>query len=60
MPESLVTEEMVDASWIIVDTTTGKAVFETYDFELCQFINIIRYAVVPVRYYLAGLSKNHA
>ncbi len=48
---------MIDASWVIVEKETGKAIFETYDFELCQFINIKKYKVVPILYYLYGLNK---
>lgn len=48
---------MIDSSWVIVSKTTGKPVFETTDFELCQFVNIERYRVVPIRYWLEGLNK---
>lgn len=49
---------MIDASWVIVCKATGKAVMETWNFELCQFVNIKRYRVVPIRAWLEGL--NHA
>ena len=48
---------MIDASWVIVDKVTGKAVMETYDFELCQFINIEKYRVVPILAWLQSLNK---
>jgi hypothetical protein len=47
---------MIDASWVIVSKETGKPVFETYDFELCQFINIEKYRVVPILYWLQSLN----
>ena len=48
---------MIDASWVIVDKETGKAVMETYDFELCQFVNIEKYRVVPILTWLQSLSE---
>lgn len=50
---------MVDSSWVIVDRQTGKAVFETFNFELCQFINVGKYKVVPIGYWLNGLNANN-
>lgn len=47
---------MIDASWVIVDRATGKAVLETFNFELCQFININRYRVVPILAWLQSLN----
>lgn len=49
---------MIDASWIIQDRTTGKAVMETYNFELVQFVRLDRYKVWTARAWLEGL--NHA
>lgn len=48
---------MIDASWVIVDRATGKAVLETYNAELCQFVNIERYRVVPILYWLQELNR---
>lgn len=48
---------MIDASWMIVDKATGKVVMETYDFELCQFIKIEKYRVVPILAWLQSLNK---
>ena len=48
---------MIDASWVIVSKATGKAVIETRNFELCQFVNIERYRVVPIRTWLASLNR---
>ena len=47
---------MIDASWVIVSLSTGKAVLETYDFEMCQFINLSAYRVVPIGAWLASLN----
>lgn len=46
-----------DASWIIVDRATGKAVLETYNFELCQFVNLAKYRVIPILAWLQSLNK---
>jgi len=48
---------MIDASWVIVDRDTSKAVMETYNFELCQFVNLNRYRVVPILQWLQSLNK---
>lgn len=49
---------MIDSSWVIVDRETGRAVLETFNFELCQFINLERYKVVPILYYLQSLNRS--
>jgi hypothetical protein len=49
---------MIDASWVIVSKETGKPVLETYDFELCQFVNIKKYRVVPILYWLQEFNRN--
>jgi len=48
---------MIDASWIIADRTTGKAVLETYNFEALQFINLQRYQVYTIRAWLAHVQQ---
>lgn len=48
---------MRDASWIIEDTTTHKAIFETCNFELCQFINTNRYRVWPAAAWLFEVNR---
>lgn len=48
---------MVDASWVIVEKATGKAVLETYNFELCQFVNLEKFKVVPILAWLQSLNK---
>lgn len=51
---------MIDASWVIVDRESGKPVMETYNFELCQFINLKRYRVVPIMAWLQSLNGEAA
>jgi hypothetical protein len=51
-------KNMIDASWVIVSKETGKPVLETYDFELCQFVNIKKYRVVPILYWLQEFNRN--
>ena len=48
---------MIDASWVIIDRATGKAVMETFNFELCQFVNLKRYRVTPILQYLQSLNR---
>lgn len=48
---------MIDSSWVIEDTQTGKPVLETYNFELCQFINIKRYRVWPILHWLHEVNR---
>lgn len=47
---------MIDASWVIADRATGKAVLETYNFEALQFINLKRYRVYTIVAWLAQLN----
>lgn len=48
---------MIDSSWIIVSRDTGKAVLETYNFEMVQFVNLDRYRVMTVLHWLQSLNK---
>ena len=49
--------DIIDASWVIVDRASNKAVLETYNFELIQFVNLERYKVVPILKWLQDLNK---
>lgn len=49
--------DIVDASWVIQDRITGKAVFETYNFEAVQFVNASKYRVWPILQWLQHLNK---
>ena len=48
---------MIDASWVVADRDTGKAVLETYNFEALQFINLARYRVYTIREWLAHVQQ---
>lgn len=48
---------MIDASWIIENKQTGKPVLETYDFEMVQFVNLDKYRVWPVLYWLYEVNR---
>lgn len=48
---------MIDTSWIIENKQTGKPVLETYDFEMVQFVNLDKYRVWPVLYWLYEVNR---
>lgn len=48
---------MKTASWVIVNKSTGKAVFETRQKSAADAVNPDRYMAVPIREWLAGLNK---
>lgn len=48
------------ASWAIVDKTTGRAVFETFNPRTAAAINPARYSAVPIGEYLASLNRKGA
>ena len=43
-------------SWVIVERSTGNALFETFNPKLVAAINTIRYQVVPILEYLQALN----
>ena len=45
-------------SWVIVEITTGKAVFETFNEKLTKKINLDKYKVVPILDYLYALNRS--
>lgn len=49
--------DYIDASWVIVDRATGRPVLETFDFELCQFVDIARFRVVAIMAWLQSLNR---
>lgn len=51
---------MIDASWVIQDRATGKAVMETYNFELVQFVRLDRYKVWTALEWLQNLNREVA
>jgi hypothetical protein len=48
---------MIDASWVIEERATGKPVLETYDFEMIQFVNLDKYRVWPILYWLYEVNR---
>ena len=44
------------ASWIIVDTFTGRAICETWNAQLLPLLNVARYRAVPILEYLGQLN----
>jgi hypothetical protein len=48
---------MIDASWVIEERATGKPVLETFDFEMVQFVNLDRYRVWPILYWLYEVNR---
>ena len=51
---------MIDASWVIEDTTTGKPVLETFNFELVQLVNLQRYRVWTTHAWLVEVNRRAA
>jgi hypothetical protein len=45
------------ASWVIVDKTNNKAVFETFCYEFADTINKTKYEAVPILEYLQNFNK---
>ena len=43
-------------SWVIVDRTTGEAVFETFNEKLIAKVNTEKYKVIPILEYLYALN----
>jgi hypothetical protein len=49
---------MKTKSWVIVDNSTGVAVFETFSAGVAAKVNTATYTAVPVREYLQGLNRS--
>lgn len=47
---------MIDASWVVIERSTGAAVLETFNFELVQFVNLKRYRVATILEHLQSLN----
>jgi hypothetical protein len=45
------------ASWVIVDKTNNKAMFETFSYEFANMINKAKYEAVPILEYLQNFNK---
>jgi len=44
-------------SWVIVDRQTEQAVLETFSKKIADNINLDRYMVIPIKFYLYGLNE---
>ena len=47
---------MQNASWVIVERATGKAIMETFRADWVARLNTARYEAVQILQYLAGLN----
>ena len=47
-----------NASWVIVNTVTGFAVFETFNENTAKTVNPKFYKAVPILEYLQNLNKS--
>jgi hypothetical protein len=45
------------ASWVIVDKTNNKAMFETFSYDFANMINKAKYEAVPILEYLQNFNK---
>ena len=45
------------ASWVIVDKSTNKAIFETFSKSITDKINVEKYQAIPILEYLQNLNK---
>jgi Ca2+-binding EF-hand superfamily protein len=48
---------MKTASWVIIEISTGEAIFETYIEKMVSAINTEKYRAVPIVEYLGALNK---
>ena len=44
-------------SWVIVEKSTGKAIYETWNYELARCFNTQKNDIVPVLEYLQTFNK---
>jgi hypothetical protein len=49
---------MKTASWVIIEKSTGSAIFETYNESTTKKINTEKYTAVPILEYLQILNKS--
>jgi hypothetical protein len=47
---------MKTASWVIIENTTGNAVFETFSKGTADAINTIKYKAIPILEYLQSVN----
>lgn len=49
---------MKTASWVIVEISTGKAVYETFSAVHAAIVNTKKYKAVPIMVYLTELNAS--
>ena len=45
------------SSWVIVEKSTGKAIYETWNYELAQCFDTQKNDIVPILKYLQTFNK---
>jgi hypothetical protein len=48
---------MKTASWVVVETETGRAVLETFNPKVAAAVNTAKYRAIPVLEYLQSLNR---
>ena len=48
---------MSNASWVIVEKTTNKAIFETFSEKTAKSINADKYKAIPILQYLQDFNR---
>ena len=44
-------------SWVLVELSTGKAIYETWSEAIADKVNTDKYKAVPIMEYLQGLNQ---
>lgn len=47
---------MSTASWVIIEKSTGRVLFETFNANVPRAINSDKYAAVPIQDYLVSVN----
>ena len=45
-------------SWVIVEKSSQKAIFETFNEKVTSSINTEKYVIVPIQDYLGSLNRS--
>ena len=48
------------ASWVIREKSTGRVIAETFNLDLVDALNTVRYEAVPIKDYLVSLNAKSA
>lgn len=51
---------MKTASWAIINLKTGNAIYETFNPRFVAALNTEKYKAIPIRQWLASLSRKEA